>query len=70
MWVHLIAIAGLAVLCAAWVGLELWLRHLDPAGGARGEHCGGCGCCATGQEISQGPNNVPDTGDGMIQRGA
>lgn len=69
MAVYLLSILGLGLLCAAWVGLELWLRRLDPEGGARRERCGGCGGCATGQEPSSG-QHVSDTCDGVAKRGA
>jgi hypothetical protein len=39
----LIAIAALGVLCAGWMGFQLWLKRVDPHGRhIEREGCGGC----------------------------
>ena len=40
---YLLAIAGLAALCAAWVLFQLWLQRVDPEYRGMKAGCGGCG---------------------------
>jgi hypothetical protein len=41
---HLIAMASLGLLCAAWMAFQLWLKRVDPNGRhIEREGCGSCG---------------------------
>ena len=50
MWNHLLAILGLAALCAAWVLFQLWLKRADPDPGDSDAGCMGCGGCSRRKE--------------------
>jgi len=54
---HVVAILGLAVLCAAWVLLQRWVgKGAPPAAGEqnhRGCGCGGCGRHASGEDSAE-----------------
>ncbi|MCC6672656.1 MAG: hypothetical protein IT458_16445 [Planctomycetes bacterium] len=41
---HLIAILGLALLCALWLWVQRWVARRDPAAGRRLSRCGVCAC--------------------------
>lgn len=41
---HIIAIAGLALLCAGWVCLQRLVHRLDPDDPGLDRRCGACGC--------------------------
>ncbi|MCP3962929.1 MAG: hypothetical protein GY719_34250 [bacterium] len=50
---HLIAIAGLALLCGAWVLVQRWIGRRDPqAPGVEGR-CGNCGVPGPGSGASR-----------------
>ncbi len=40
---HFGAILGLAVLCGAWVGLQIWVFKVDPELAHKSSSCKGCG---------------------------
>lgn len=51
--VDLVAIAVLAVACAAWVVLQRWVARVDPGNpGVERECDGGCGSCERGGDAS------------------
>jgi hypothetical protein len=46
MWGHLVAILGLALLCALWVLFQRWVGRVDPDGRNQEIGCSGCaGVC-------------------------
>ncbi len=52
MWGYLIAIAGLAALCGAWVLFQQWLARVDPEQGDC--EMGRCGCGGCGRSNPKG----------------
>lgn len=44
---HFFALIGLTLLCAAWIGFQLWLKRVDPS---KGDYQPGCGACSNNKE--------------------
>lgn len=61
MWTHLAAIIGLVLLCAVWVIIQLWMKHLDPESNRATDECSGCGPCgckpSTRKDVDKGDVN-------------
>lgn len=53
MWTHLIAVLGLALVCAGWIALQRWIarRHPELPGIVR--PCAGCVCDGEGCDRSR-----------------
>ena len=42
---HFFALIGITLLCAGWIGFQLWLKRVDPS---KGNYQPGCGACGSG----------------------